>query len=254
MLTFTINGRLALAVRALRFVTEGTYDAASVVSLFYDPEGNSGDGASAPSSFQLTPEDRVNSVSPTRWNPIRIRVEAAGTNSSAADAALPAGVFVWADEFTTYYSFLRNDRGFEDLGYQAPPAGQWGWNEDPQLSASESEWVWEGFERYRPAKMQTPRAERKNSRRQLHEALMLEIDEIIATAQGVGITASKTAMPGQKIDLIDILQHRNSARAGRADSTYEADFKEMGLRWTGGKNRADRTRFLACFGLLPRAI
>ncbi|MBA3507118.1 MAG: hypothetical protein H0T80_15235 [Betaproteobacteria bacterium] len=134
------------------------------------------------------------------------------------------------DEFEPFYkAFARNREQVRPA-----PAGAFGWDPNTALSNYAAKLVFESI----PNGAVRPRREQVNSRAQYLRDLEGEIDAIIAAAAEGGCNVDKQAMPGYKSDLIQILVSRNSQRAGRASSTYSKDFRELGLRWVGGRNRS----------------
>jgi hypothetical protein len=255
MLTFEINGRTAIPVRAIPIITGGSFDAYRIIDLFYDPESWADSSetvlcASAPSNpraFRINVAGTVLRVTATLWSLPRKKswYQSVGAPDSPEQLnLLPPAVFVWLDEFKSFYTSLALDAD----RVRTPPAGAYGWDEAVALNESQEALVWEGFGSVR-SKTKAPRRQQRNSRNAHLAELGQEIDQIIAVATANGFSVDKTKMPGQKCDLIAILKQRRPSREGRATLTYSDDFRELHLRWSGGRNRTDRAPFLACFGL-----
>jgi hypothetical protein len=156
MLTCEIDGRVAIPVRALPFVTEGTFDPAELAYLFYDPESHAdAEFPAPPSAFQVARNGNTSRVAATRWKRPRDKLHslaARPTDSSERIEGLLPGVFVWRDEFKTFYDFLIRKAAHSDAkGFRPSPAGEWGWDEDAPLTAAEHSLVWEGFDTGRGA-------------------------------------------------------------------------------------------------------
>jgi hypothetical protein len=154
MLTCTIEAVTAIPVRALPFVTGGTFLPADLAELFYDPEAHADAKCSPPSSYWVS-DGTMKDASSASWKLVRLRLQSrpTGATDPLADLGiLPAGVFVRRDEFKAFYNCLTPmsaDAG--TMGFRAPPAGEWGWDENAPVSPEQRALIWEGFDLGRPA-------------------------------------------------------------------------------------------------------
>jgi hypothetical protein len=158
MLIFEINGRSAIPVRAIPFVTGGSFDAQQIIDLFYDPESHdvgpwaaSPDATfAAPRAFRVDAQGTITPVAATSWSLPRERSpyrSKAAPDSPEELALLPPAVFVWRDEFKPFYESF----AWDAAGVRTPPAGAFGWDEEAMLTKSQEDLVWEAFGARRPA-------------------------------------------------------------------------------------------------------
>jgi hypothetical protein len=248
---FAIQGRTAIPVRAIPIATGGCFDAHDIIDLFYDPEtwACGPELRPIPEAFRIDAKGSITCVLATFWSLYRRRAIHQGNaapDSLGQLSLLPPGVFVWEDQFRTFYSGIAMDAE----AVRDSPAGAYPWNGVALLGEEQVSLIWEGFSsiRERPT---AQRREQRNSREVHLRSLEQEIAEILVYATSRGLVVERSQMPGKKADLIRILTKRNPAREGRAPSTYSDDFGELGLRWVGGRKRTDSNSFLACFDLEP---
>lgn len=253
MLTCTIGWRTLIPVRAIPYLTGGTFDARDVATLFFHPDKFAGDGFSPRTrAFRAGANGSLVAVASGEWGLAYHYLTSKGYRPQLElkhVRRLPAGVLVWRTPLKILYQFLaRQDASADVRGLGDHPGGAFAWIEDFPLTAEQHAVVWEGIA---PGlgNVNASRTPQRNSRQVLHQGLREEIERIIVDAKAKGLTVNKASMPGYKSDLIRILQERNPSRRGRADSTYHDDFTDLDLRWAGGRNRKDSEAFLACFGL-----
>lgn len=255
MLTCTILKQVAIPLRALPFITQGMFEPSEIVELFYDPETHAEVGVDPPQCHHyVNATGSVATVHAGTWKALRKRVAALAATDHTLQllAILPAGMFVWYADFKRYYEYLITmTADAEARGARTAPAGEWGWDESVTLLPAEREVVWQGFETLASAVPQRRRREAVNAKRPRQELLNAKIQAVITRANAAGLAIDTKDMPGNKSDLVTILLANGSPR--RAHSTYFGDFKDLGYRWSGGKNRSDRAPFLDCFGLLLEA-
>lgn len=150
LLLIEIEGRSAIPVRALPFVTQGTLSISSLVELFYDPESNVNCEGYAPvSSYCLGVDGVVKQLAPGKWNrpkQMLASLDAGTPNSIARLEILLPGAFVWRDEFRFYYDGLsRGQAEAEARGFRPAPAGEFGWADDEDCSPAEAAIIFEGL-------------------------------------------------------------------------------------------------------------
>jgi hypothetical protein len=150
MLTIEIDGRTAIPVRALPFVTEGSFAPEDLVGLFYDPESHCDAEFREPvCAYRVAPDGSIAMLSPSKWKRARERLLALGPGSPDSHAhieCLLPGAFVWLDEFKAFYDFLIGKQlDAEAMGRRPAPAGEFGWDEAQSAAEADAKLVWEGF-------------------------------------------------------------------------------------------------------------
>jgi hypothetical protein len=129
-LTFELEQRIAIPVRALPLITGGNFDTYQIIDLFYDPEpwADGPEIRSLPEARMYRPESKElhDDVPAARWG--LLKEKSRHLHKGPPDAAdqlglLPGGVFVWLDEFKPFYDSVTEPDEMVSRCRPAPWAG-----------------------------------------------------------------------------------------------------------------------------------
>lgn len=187
MLTVTINGREALPIRALEFVTNGWWSSASVAVLMYDPNFY-------PDPFYdfLSPQRRLpDGTSVSIKGPEFLRMlEQVHTACQTGDRlavvrALYADVFVWKDIAKELFeSNLPHMTEFQSSSW--PERQRRLWSENPRVTQEELAVIMEGLRPYaaaEPATKSSPVRDAKGKDETLRQAFIDAATEMRAAGK-----------------------------------------------------------------------
>lgn len=137
---------------------------------------------------------------------------------------LPAGMLVRRSAVRDLFDLVVNEVGRAQPGRIKP--AQTIWDEDPQLSASDYAFTFEGLSR-----------PRMNSATQLRANILQVITDVEYRIGKSGIQIDRTKMPGTREAWSQLIWELD-ARLIRSPDTYKDHFKIMGIRWMAGSRRA----------------
>ena len=147
MLTVKFGWRTLIPVRAIPYLTGGTFDAGAVASLFFHPDRYAGNEFShRTSAIRILPDNSFANVALGEFGSAyyHFRDKHRRLVELKHIRRLPAGVFVWRRSFKILYDFLAKQDSLNyamDLGDH--PAGSFAWMEDLQLTAKQHSVVWQ---------------------------------------------------------------------------------------------------------------
>lgn len=227
MLTFAIDSRTAIPIRAIPYITGWRINPCEIASILANPESHC-DGSIAPIySYRISDPETIERVQPAAFNAIVMKLGTlAAPDAPPAVEMLPAGIFVFKDEFFPLYQAI--NRGITRGHSNEIAIIHDIWITAPLITTEEREVIFSGI----PLTEQKP--SRVNSRKHKIDLINSLIQKIENAANELDLPFDRRSIRGTKKDFAKLLNQIHETDLGIALSTLDDYFKDVGCEFSPG--------------------